>query len=56
MEIRERYLLHIGVLVMALMPCAVLISRPRKDSESMFWTIWLLGIIIVGVVLLTQLP
>lgn len=59
MEILERYLLHIGVVVLAfmsLLPCVVLISRPRKDSEAMFWTIWLLGIIIVGVVMLLQLP
>ncbi|MFG0293488.1 MAG: hypothetical protein ACF8MJ_10110 [Phycisphaerales bacterium JB050] len=59
MEILDRYLLHIGILVLAfmsIMPCVVLISRPRKDSEAMSWTIWLLVIIIVGVIMLLQLP
>lgn len=57
MEILERYLLHIGILVLAfmsLLPCVVLISRPHKDSEAMFWTFWLL--IIIGVTMPLQLP
>lgn len=59
MEILDRCLMDIGILVLAfmsIMPCVVLISRPRKDSEAMFWTVWLLGIFVVGVVMLTQLP
>lgn len=51
--------MHIGVLVMAfmsIMPCVVLIARPRKDSEALFWTLWLLILVIVGVLMLMQLP